>query len=273
MKQILENQKAQEFLLLQEEADLIFLAYIQSLHSPQLLQSRWLPLASNYKGTKLKAFQAFLDYLEQKHPLLPSLGKPTDTLPLLLDLCDQGLSIEEFRTPFDFLVQTSLNRNSRTQNIITLGLDGISQAWHPRDILLSLEVNLQEDEQKALHRKIMTWEKKNESSFRSNDQQAIKEAKPKDLKDLAMGHLAYLNSEDITLILKEIPISELAIALSSANVQTRMLFFEQLTDRARSMIIEEIETMKEPTSLESQEAQSVILEITRRLIAEGAIQW
>jgi hypothetical protein len=273
IKKALETQKLVELELLKTESEVILLSYQTLFDAKEQSKAQWILKASGFKGQKYKALKYLISLIDKSEDLPKPTSKNDSPLHLLLELFSLRLPAEEFEPLYSFLSSQVLRDYQRLQAVVSQGIEAIGAVWHPRDLLLSLQVHLKEDEAKSLDRKFRAWEKKNETSFRQTKVQLNKEAKPKDLKNLALGHLSYLSSNDIALILKEIPVSELAIALFQANLQTRMLFFEELSDRARSMIIEEIETMKEPTEVESKEAQAVILEITRRLIAEGSIQW
>jgi flagellar motor switch protein FliG len=73
------------------------------------------------------------------------------------------------------------------------------------------------------------------------------------------------------LLIAEIPSERLPIALASASDETRDLFLSQMSERARKMLIEEIENQAMPRRKTIEEAQSEIIDIAKRMINEGRV--
>jgi len=73
------------------------------------------------------------------------------------------------------------------------------------------------------------------------------------------------------LLIAEIPAERLPIALANASEELKALFQSQMSDRARKMLDEEMESMVPPRRKQIEEAQSDIIGTAKRLIDEGRI--
>ncbi len=83
--------------------------------------------------------------------------------------------------------------------------------------------------------------------------------------------LVKIDDRGIQTILKEIPNEQLVLALKTADDELKEKIFRNMSERAREMLKEEMET-KGPVRLsEVEKAQKEILSVVRRLEAEGKI--
>lgn len=73
------------------------------------------------------------------------------------------------------------------------------------------------------------------------------------------------------LLIAEIPPEKLPIALANASEDLRALFFSKMSERARKMLEEEMESMVPPRRKQIEEAQSEIIGTAKRLIDEGRL--
>ena len=71
------------------------------------------------------------------------------------------------------------------------------------------------------------------------------------------------------LLIAEVPPERLPIALAGANEETMDLFTSQMSERARKMLMEELENQVPPRRKSIEEAQSEIIGLAKRLIDEG----
>lgn len=84
--------------------------------------------------------------------------------------------------------------------------------------------------------------------------------------------VARIDDRSIQLLLKEVPRDQLVLALKTASAELRDLLFRNISQRAAQMLAEDLETLG-PTKLKDVEkAQQSIVDIVRRLEAEGKIQ-
>jgi flagellar motor switch protein FliG len=84
--------------------------------------------------------------------------------------------------------------------------------------------------------------------------------------------VAKIDDKSIQTVLKEVPRESLVLALKTASDELKNLLFRNISQRAAQMLQEDLETMG-PTKLKDVEkAQQTIVDIIRRLEAEGKIQ-
>jgi flagellar motor switch protein FliG len=84
--------------------------------------------------------------------------------------------------------------------------------------------------------------------------------------------LGKIDDRSIQTLLKEVPRDQLVLALKTASDDLRDLLFRNISQRAAQMLREDLETLG-PTKLKDVEkAQQAIVDIVRRLEAEGKIQ-
>ncbi len=80
-----------------------------------------------------------------------------------------------------------------------------------------------------------------------------------------------LDDRAVQTVLKEVPREQLVLAIKRASDTLRQLFFRNISQRAAQMLQEDLETLG-PTKLKDvQKAQQGIVDIVRRLEAEGKI--
>jgi flagellar motor switch protein FliG len=73
------------------------------------------------------------------------------------------------------------------------------------------------------------------------------------------------------LLITEIPPDRLPVALASASEDLQALFMSQMSERARRMLQDEMESMLPPRRKSIEDAQSEIIGIAKRLIDEGRL--
>ena len=73
------------------------------------------------------------------------------------------------------------------------------------------------------------------------------------------------------LLISEIPPERLPVALAGASPEIRALFMSQMSERARKMLEEELETQVQPRRKAIEEAQSDVIALAKRLIEEGRL--
>lgn len=73
------------------------------------------------------------------------------------------------------------------------------------------------------------------------------------------------------LLIAEIPPERLPIALANASAELAALFLSQMSERARKMLTEEMESMPPPRRKTIEEAQGDIITLAKRMIDEGRI--
>lgn len=83
--------------------------------------------------------------------------------------------------------------------------------------------------------------------------------------------LKTLDDRTVQAILKEVPRDQLVLALKKASDELRDLIFRNISKRAGEMILEELESMGPVKVKDVEKAQLGIVDIARRLEAEGKI--
>lgn len=115
---------------------------------------------------------------------------------------------------------------------------------------------------------------------RTMENNILKRLEEEDLEDLAEDIRRYLftfedllNVEDRGLmnILKEVNTQELALALKAASDELKNKFFRNMSSRAAEMLQEELEIMGPVRLKEVEAAQQRIIQVAKRLEAEGQL--
>lgn len=84
--------------------------------------------------------------------------------------------------------------------------------------------------------------------------------------------IAKIDDRSIQTVLKEVPRDQLVLALKTASEQLRGLLFRNISQRAAQLLQDDLENLG-PTKLKDVEkAQQAIIDVVRRLEAEGKIQ-
>ncbi len=73
------------------------------------------------------------------------------------------------------------------------------------------------------------------------------------------------------LLIAEIPTDKMPIALFNASPEIKALFMSQMSERAQKMLLEEMEAQAPPRRKIIDTAQSEIIDIAKRLIADGRV--
>ncbi len=83
--------------------------------------------------------------------------------------------------------------------------------------------------------------------------------------------IAKMDDRSIQIILREVDMKDLAIALKTASDELKDKFLRNLSERAREMMLEDMEVMGPVRIKDVENAQQKIVDITKRLENEGKI--
>lgn len=81
-----------------------------------------------------------------------------------------------------------------------------------------------------------------------------------------------IDDRSIQLLLKEVPRDQLVLALKTASAELRDLLFRNISQRAAQMLGEDLEALGPVKLKDVEKAQQSIVDVVRRLEAEGKIQ-
>ena len=81
-----------------------------------------------------------------------------------------------------------------------------------------------------------------------------------------------IDDRSIQMLLKEVPRDQLVLALKTASAELRDLLFRNISQRAAQMLSEDLESTGPVKLKDVEKAQQSIVDIVRRLEAEGKIQ-
>lgn len=81
-----------------------------------------------------------------------------------------------------------------------------------------------------------------------------------------------IDDRSIQLLLKEVPRDQLVLALKTASAELRDLLFRNISQRAAQMLGEDLESLGPVKLKDVEKAQQSIVDVVRRLEAEGKIQ-
>ncbi len=83
--------------------------------------------------------------------------------------------------------------------------------------------------------------------------------------------VAKIDDKSIQTILKEVPRDQLVLALKTASQDLRDLLFKNISQRAAEMLKDDLDTLGPTPLKEVEKAQQAIIDVVRRLEAEGKI--
>jgi flagellar motor switch protein FliG len=83
--------------------------------------------------------------------------------------------------------------------------------------------------------------------------------------------LRRIDPATFALLIAEIPSEQLPIALSAVSDETKQLFMSAMSERARKILIEEMEIQPPPRRKTIEEAHASIIDLAKRLIRDGKI--